>query len=154
MFSFITHILPSKILVRNGEISRFLNAQEKDYSLALQEVKNGCKQSHWIWYIFPQMKGLGQSEMSEFYGIKSRAEAVAYLENKILRERLIEITEALLTHSGEKTAWEIFGTIDAIKVRSCMTLFDAISPNDIYARVLHDFYNDEHCEKTLLLLNH
>lgn len=131
------------------ELSRFINAQKDDYTLALQEVKNGCKQSHWIWYIFPQIRGLGLSGMNEFYGIKSRAEAEAYLKNQILRERLIEITNALLTHSGKKTAWEIFGTIDAIKVRSCMTLFDAICPNDIFAEVLHDFYEGVRCDKTL-----
>lgn len=134
------------------ELSRFINAQKDDYTLALQEVKNGCKQSHWIWYIFPQIRGLGLSGMSEYYGIASLDDAETYFNNEVLRERLIEITKALLNHSGKKTAWEIFGTIDAIKVRSCMTLFDAICPNDIFAQVLHDFYEDVRCEKTLQLL--
>jgi len=133
-------------------LQRFITAQEKSYDIALEEIKVGQKQSHWIWYIFPQMRGLGQSEMSERYGITSKKEAEAYLTHPILGARLREITNALLRHAGHKTAWEILGTTDAIKVRSCMTLFDAICPDDIYSQVLREFYNDEKCELTLRML--
>ena len=139
--------------IKNFNLDRFFSAQISNYPIALAEINAGQKQSHWIWYIFPQMRGLGQSEMSEYYGIASRKEAEAYLAQPVLNARLREITEALLTHAGKKTAWEIFGTIDAIKVRSCMTLFDAVCPNDIYAKVLHEFYDDARCEKTLQMIS-
>lgn len=131
---------------------RFLVAQERDYECVLQEIKDGQKQSHWIWYIFPQIKGLGYSSMSEYYGIGSREEAEAYLANETLNAHLREITQALLSHRGSRTAWEILGTIDAIKVRSCMTLFDYICPNDIFAEVLDAFYEGLRCEKTIQFL--
>lgn len=133
-------------------LERFLVAQERDYECALQEIKDGQKQSHWIWYIFPQIKGLGYSSMSEYYGIGSRKEAEAYLANNILNAHLREITQALLSHSGSRTAWEILGTTDALKVCSCMTLFDYICPNDIFAEVLDTFYEGQRCRKTLHFL--
>ena len=86
------------------------------YAEALQEVKNGHNSGHWVWYVFPQMKGLGKSEISQFYGINEREEAKAYIAHPILRERLVEISEAVL--NNEKSVYEIFGN-DAIKVRSC-----------------------------------
>lgn len=113
-------------------LQRFLSAQEYDYSIALREIQNGRKQSHWIWYIFPQIKGLGRSYQSQFYGIANRQEAEAYLAEPTLDARLREITLALLEHK-DKTAQQILGDIDAKKVLSSMTLFDAITPNDIYA---------------------
>lgn len=131
------------------DLNRFISAHEWDYKDALKEIKRGYKMGHWIWYIFPQMKGLGLSSMSEYYGISSRQEAEDYLTHPILNQRLREITTALLKHSGKLTAWEILGTTDAIKVRSCMTLFDAISPNDIFADVLNKFYEGVRCDKTL-----
>lgn len=133
-------------------LQRFLDAQENDYADALHEIKQGYKQSHWIWFIFPQMRGLGRSPMAENYGITSIEEAQAYLENPTLKKRLIEISTALLQHKGKSTAYEILGTIDAIKVRSCMTLFDHIMPNAIFAEVLNAFYNSERDELTLNLL--
>ena len=107
-------------------LQRFLDAQENDYADALREIKQGYKQSHWIWFIFPQMRGLGRSSMAEYYGISSIEEARAYLDHPILKARLFEISTALLQHKGKSTAYEILGTIDAIKVRSSMTLFDHI----------------------------
>ena len=133
-------------------LQRFVYAQQHTYNYALEEIRNGRKEGHWIWYIFPQMKGLGHSYMSENYGITSLDEARAYLVHPVLRSRLIEITEALLQHK-DKTALEIFGTIDAIKVRSCMTLFDLIEPNSIFAETLAAFYNNERDELTLNMLN-
>ena len=133
-------------------LNRFLGAQESYYADALREIKQGYKQSHWIWFIFPQMRGLGRSPMAENYGIKSIEEARAYLEDPILKKRLIEISSALLKHKGKSTAYEILGTIDAIKVRSSMTLFDHIMPHAIFAEVLDTFYNSERDELTIRIL--
>lgn len=136
------------------DISRFLNSQDgrfDNYQTALAEITNGRKQSHWIWYIFPQIKGLGISEMSQYFGIADIAEAKAYLLNPILKNRLYEITNALLLHSG-KSPEAVLSHIDAMKVKSSMTLFDAVSPNDVFAEVLDKFYNGERCRKTLELL--
>ena len=133
-------------------LQRFLDAQENDYADALREIKQGYKQSHWIWFIFPQMRGLGMSYMAEYYGISSIEEARAYLDHPILKARLIEISTALLQHKDRSTAYEILGTIDAIKVRSCMTLFDHILPNAIFADVLDAFYNSQRDEKTTQMI--
>ena len=133
-------------------LQRFLSAQENDYAEALHEIKQGYKQSHWIWFIFPQMRGLGMSYMAEYYGISSIEEARAYLDHPILKARLIEISTALLQHKDRSTAYEILGTIDAIKVRSCMTLFDHILPNAIFADVLDAFYNSQRDEKTTQMI--
>ena len=116
---------------KQRNLLRFIHAQDvgglydntETYQTALQEIRNGHKKSHWIWYVFPQMKGLGHSEISEFYGINGREEAKAYIENPILRERLIEATKAILDNN--KTVYEIFGQ-DTIKVRACMLLFASI----------------------------
>ena len=136
-------------------LQRFLDAQENEYEQALKEIRNGRKTTHWIWFIFPQIHGLGHSCMSEHYGIESLDEARAYWKHPILRQRLVEITEALLAHSRKrlfhapKTAFEILGTIDAIKVCSCMTLFDMVEPNGIFADVLNVFYEGERDPLTL-----
>lgn len=132
-------------------LQRFLDAQENNYADALREIKQGYKQNHWIWFIFPQMRGLGRSYMAEYYGISSIEEARAYLDHPTLKSRLIEISTALLQHKGRSTAYEILGTIDAIKVRSSMTLFDHILPNAIFAEVLDAFYNSQRDELTLNL---
>ena len=136
-------------------LQRFLGAQESFYAQALKEIRNGRKTSHWIWFIFPQLRGLGHSPMADNYGISSLDEARAYWEHPILHQRLVEITESLLKHSkrrifhSPKTAFEILGTIDAIKVRSCMTLFDMVEPNGIFAEVLNAFYEGERDPLTL-----
>ncbi len=120
------------------------------YKKALQEVKDGRKQSHWIWYIFPQMVGLSLSATSQMYGIRSLAESKSYFENEVLRNRLYEITRALLELNDSAT--NIFGEIDAMKVRSCMTLFNLVSSNDVFAEVLEKFYDKNVCERTLELV--
>ena len=135
-----------------NNLQRFLSAQEYDYPIALREIQNGCKQSHWIWYIFPQIKGLGRSYQSEYYGIANRQEAEAYLVEPTLNARLREITLALLEHR-DKTAIQILGHTDALKVKSSLTLFDAIAPNDIYAEVLNTFFAGERCKRTLEFIN-
>ena len=138
--------------IETFNLNRFLGAQESFYADALKEIKRGYKESHWIWFIFPQMRGLGRSPMAENYGIKSIEEARAYLEEPILKKRLIEISSALLKHKGKSTAYEILGTLEAIKVRSSMTLFDHVMPNAIFADVLDAFYNGERDVMTLELL--
>lgn len=132
-------------------LERFLEAQKRDYQLALSEVRAGKKQSHWIWYIFPQMYGLGSSYFAQLYGIHDREEAEAYLNHEVLGKRLREITIALLEHDV-CSAEEIFGDLDAMKVRSCMTLFDIVSPDDIFDEVLNKFYDGKHCRQTTVLL--
>lgn len=116
-------------------LDRFLQAQDKwdTYHIALNEVKSGRKKTHWIWFIFPQMVGLGFSEMSRFYGIRGREEASAYIAHPILRDRLVEITEA--AYNNERTVYEIFGN-DAIKVRSCMLLFASVSDIPIFRKMI------------------
>lgn len=112
-----------ELLEKRFNLMRFLFMQERDYQNALQEVRNGKKKTHWMWYIFPQMKGLGKSEMSQRYGIRGQREAWAYISHKVLRDRLIEITQAVID-SG-KSPYEIFGN-DTIKFRSCMILFATV----------------------------
>ena len=125
---------------KNRDLLRFVHAQDSGgiydgtgtYAQALQEVKAGYKRGHWIWYVFPQMKGLGKSEISEFYGINGREEAKAYIEHPILRERLVEICEAVL--NSETSVYEIFGS-DAIKVRSCILLFASVCDIPIFKQI-------------------
>ena len=133
-------------------MERFIEAQEQHYQLALTEVQAGKKQSHWIWYIFPQIRGLGRSYFAHMYGIRDREEAEEYLNHEVLGKRLREITAALLAHE-ERTAEEIFGDLDAMKVRSCMTLFDIIRPEDIFSEVLRRFYSNTRCEITIAMLS-
>ena len=135
----------------NRGLERFLEAQVGDYDDALSEISAGEKQSHWIWYVFPQLKGLGMSWTSEYYGITDLAEAKAYLAHPVLGKRLREITCALLAHRL-KPARDILGYPDDLKVCSCMTLFDLIEPNGIFAEVLDVFYGGRRDEKTLGLL--
>jgi uncharacterized protein (DUF1810 family) len=132
----------------NYDLDRFLEPQEYAYSDALREIKDGEKRGHWIWYIFPQIKGLGHSHNSEFYGLSSKEEAKAYLEHPVLGQRLRDITQALFD-CDSKTAEDIFGFPDVLKVRSCMTLFDLVSPNDIFNNVLYKYYEGQRCDKTI-----
>ena len=136
------------------DLERFIEAQESpygSYQQALLEIRDGRKQSHWVWYIFPQLRGLGFRFNANVYGIADREEAAQYLRHPVLGTRLREITCALLQHRGTE-AEDILGSIDALKVCSCMTLFDAISPNDLFAEVLAAFYANNRCERTLKML--
>lgn len=112
-----------------NDLDRFIEAQKNTYNRALQEIKNGQKESHWIWYIFPQIRGLGHSERANYYAIEDIEEATNYLKNPILYARLIEISKALL-EVEEKTAIEILGYVDAMKVKSSMTLFHLANPEE------------------------
>ena len=129
-------------------LQRFLDAQARDYAKALSEVENGKKRSHWIWYIFPQLAGLGYSYNAQFYGISGRDEAAAYIAHPVLGQRLREICNALLLHTDKDIA-DILGTVDALKVRSCMTLFDTVSPDDVFKEVITLFYDGRRDERTL-----
>ena len=133
-------------------LQRFLDAQERNYQIALEEIRHGRKKSHWIWYIFPQVHGLGSSETSRFYAIANMAEAVAYLEHPVLGTRLITISQALLQLNG-RTANQIFGNPDDMKLRSCMTLFAAINgTNPVFQQVLDKYFDGQADEKTLAIL--
>ena len=134
-------------------LNRFVVAQESPYfgyDVALKEIRAGKKSSHWIWYIFPQMRGLGHSHYAQFYGIVDVAEAAAYLNHQVLGARLREISQALLEHRA-MSAEQILGGIDACKVRSCMTLFNRLAPNEVFGQVLEAFYDGE-CQATLAML--
>lgn len=123
-----------------NNLERFLDAQEKDFLNALNEIKKGKKLTYWIWYIFPQLEGLGKSEYAVFYGIKNVDEAEEYLNHPILGKRLIEICSELL-NLEHKTANQIFGSPDDLKVRSCMTLFSSLKDTDpVFSNVLDKYY--------------
>jgi len=119
------------------DLERFVTAQDRMYEVAIRELRNGAKQSHWIWYIFPQVAGLGFSAMSRHYAIRSRREAVAYLAHPLLRRRLVECANALLGLTG-KTAEEVMGAPDDLKLRSSMTLFAAVASPDLPFRAVLD----------------
>ena len=130
------------------DLERFIGAQKLDYDIALNEIRKGQKRGHWIWYIFPQIKGLGHSYNSEYYGLSGKDEAKAYLNNPVLGLRLREITTALL-NCDNSSVDDIFGFPDNLKVRSCMTLFDLVAPNDIFSEVLNKYYEGKRCDKTI-----
>ena len=119
-------------------LDRFIKAQDDHniYLNALEEVKAGKKKTHWMWYIFPQLFGLGKSEKSKYYGIQNRDEAKAYINHPILRDRLVEITHAV--YNSDKSVYEIFGN-DAIKVRSCMLLFASVSDIPIFKQMINKY---------------
>ena len=135
----------------NYNLNRFIEAQNRDYDIALAEIRAGKKVSHWMWYIFPQIKGLGRSSTSEYYGLSGIKEAQAYLSDPILKARLIEITDAVIAHK-DKSAEEIFGGIDAKKLRSCMTLFSIAAPDiPVFEAVLEQFFHGVPDRNTLRL---
>lgn len=134
-----------------NNLQRFLDAQKSDYQNALSEIKNGRKRSHWMWYIFPQIHGLGYSETARFYAIKDRAEAAAYLQHPELGSRLIEICQELVKLPSTD-ANSIFGSPDDLKLKSSMTLFDALNVNPVFKQVLDKFYKGAKDDKTLQLL--
>ena len=132
-------------------LNRFIEAQNKDYDKALNDIKNGKKLTHWIWYIFPQLKELGLSNTSIYYGISSIEEAKEYLKNEYLNNHLIEITKALLSLENNDIE-DVFGYPDNLKVKSCMTLFYYASNNEIFKKVIDKFYNGEFDINTVKLI--
>lgn len=131
-------------------LARFKNAQDLGvYEKALTEVKNGRKMSHWMWFIFPQLRGIaGHSHNTWFYGITCADEARAYLEHPVLGARIREISEALMSLE-EHDPQRVMGNPDWMKLGSCMTLFDYVSPDDVFARVLRKFFAGSRCPRTL-----
>ena len=136
-----------------NSLDRFVQAQTLMYSATLREIKNGKKVSHWMWYMFPQLRGLGTSFMANMYGISGLAEAKAYLAHPVLSGRLYELCGELLKHK-DKTALEIFGDIDEMKLKSSMTLF-ALTSEDytVFDEVLETFFGGEMDEVTVKLIN-
>ncbi len=136
-----------------NSLDRFLKAQEKKHEKALNEIKNGKKRTHWMWYIFPQLRGLGRSDMAYIYGIKDLEEAKSYLAHTVLSMRLYELCGVLLEHK-DKSAYDVFGDIDEMKLKSSMTLFALASEdNSIFHQVLECFYNGEMDKATLKIIN-
>lgn len=134
------------------DLERFYKAQEYDYETALSEIRNGRKESHWMWYIFPQITGLGRSTTAEYYAIKSKEEAKGYIEDPVLGKRLIEISQALFQIESDD-AEMVMGWPDNLKLRSCMTLFAEVAPEQpVFRNVLEKFYDGETDGKTLDIL--
>lgn len=133
-------------------LERFVTAQQNIYEVALSELQAGLKRSHWMWFIFPQLRGLGRSETARFYAISGRAEAEAYLTHPVLGPRLVECTTAMLQHT-DLSAHDILGSPDDLKFRSSMTLFGAVAGRDLpFQAALDMFYAGVRDESTLRLL--
>ncbi len=133
-------------------LSRFISAQHEVYTRALAEIKSGTKRTHWMWFVFPQIHGLGHSSTAEYYAIKSMEEAREYLNHPLLGSRLLECAEAVLAIEG-RSASEIFGYPDDLKLKSSMTLFASVADSDsLFIRVLDKYYHGERDIRTLRLL--
>lgn len=134
------------------DLDRFLEAQRETFENALREIRQGSKQTHWMWFIFPQLRGLGFTDYNIFYGIENLQEASLYLNHPILGRRLVEITQAMLEIEN-KTALEILGRPDERKLKSCMTLFGLLPEEpECFTQVLEKYYNGEQDEKTLEII--
>lgn len=134
------------------DLERFVEAQTADFARALSELRAGEKRSHWMWYVFPQLEGLGHSPMSRRYSIKSAAEARAYLDHPVLGPRLRECF-GIVQQLTERSAYDIFGSPDDMKLRSCATLFAHVSGEKIFTDVIEKYFAGEQDEQTLALLN-
>jgi uncharacterized protein (DUF1810 family) len=133
------------------QLQRFLDAQERSFEIAMAELLAGRKQSHWMWYIFPQLAGLGRSPTARFYAIRSLREARAYLAQPVLAKRYRDAVEAVMRWSGRRSAREILGSVDAMKLRSSLTLFENASGDPLFAESIEAFF-DGPDEATLGLL--
>jgi uncharacterized protein (DUF1810 family) len=133
------------------DLDRFVRAQAADYDQALSELREGKKRSHWMWYIFPQMEGLGLSPMSRQYAIKSADEARAYLDHPILGPRLQECATVVYDIDG-RSAFDIFGAPDDMKLRSSATLFASVSGGGVFEQIIQKYFEGQHDEKTLQTL--
>ena len=134
-------------------LERFVMQQVDIFDHALAEIRAGEKRTHWMWFIFPQLRGLGQSPASQYYGITSIDEARAYLEHRTLGPNLRKIVEALIPWLIDCTAQQILGSVDAMKLRSCLTLFEAASDDPLFGRGIDLFFGGDRDEATLALLN-
>jgi uncharacterized protein (DUF1810 family) len=139
--------------IYNGSLDRFLKAQDVFLPQAMEELAAGQKDSHWIWFVFPQVTGLGQSETSRVFAIANRAEARSYLADPVLGERLRDATRTMLGWAGQRSAAEILGELDAMKFRSSMTLFVECCPEEtLFGKTLQVFFEGERDLLTLTLL--
>ena len=130
-------------------LKRFIDAQSNTYERALYEIKNGTKTSHWMWYIFPQYRNLGRSKTSIKYAINSKEEAISYLKNPILGSRLIEITKEFISIEN-KTAHDVLSGPDDLKMKSSITLFDAVQTgNSLFDFVLEKYFEGNRCNRTI-----
>lgn len=129
-------------------LDRFVVAQDRVFEQVVQEITNGRKTGHWMWFVFPQTKGLGKSYMSEEYGLSDVGEARAFFEHPVLGERLKLLSKLLLKHSG-KSIISVLGRPDNLKLKSSMTLFEAATGETIFAKVLETFYDGKRCARTL-----
>lgn len=130
-------------------LHRFIDAQYGVYPIALKELQRGFKRTHWMWFIFPQIKGLGHSYNSNFYGLSGVDEAKEYLSHPTLNQRLREITETVLNLDAQNIK-DVFGPVDSMKLQSSMTIFDLASPNDIFARILDKWFDGQRDSLTLI----
>ncbi len=136
----------------SNDIIRFTEAQAYSYPIALKEIKNGRKNSCWMWYIFPQLKALGRSYKAKYYGISDLDEAKAYISNSLLKARLIEICNALISLDSSD-AHVVFGSPDDMKLKSSMTLFEIAAPDiPVFGKVLEKFYGGERDQQTINIL--
>ena len=135
------------------KLQRFIEAQDEDFEIALEELRAGSKQGHWMWFVFPQLAGLGRSPTAQYFAISSLDEARAYLAHPLLGPRLRQCLGALMQWAGNRTAEHILGPIDATKLRSSLTLFDAAAGGPAFAHSLDAFFGGERDERTLALLN-
>lgn len=134
-------------------LQRFVDAQESVIATALSELTAGSKKSHWMWFIFPQLAGLGHSPAAQFYALSSIAETRAYLDHALLGPRYRKCLELMLPWSGSRSAEQILGPIDALKLRSSLTLFDLAEPSPLFKRCLEAFFDGHQDKRTLALLN-
>lgn len=132
-------------------VERFISAQKEEYDMAFREIRNGRKCNHYMWYIFPQIKGLGRSSTAKYYGIDDLKEAREYMENEYLRNNLIDISKELLKLETNNPV-EIFGHIDSKKLRSSMTLFELVSESDVFPLVLEKYFDGERDQCTIELV--
>ena len=136
----------------NYDLDRFLTAQSDVYEIALKEIKNGRKESHWMWFIFPQLKNLGHSYMAKYYGIENLSEAKEYIEHPVLGSRLREISSALLS-LNESNPLLVMGRPDHLKLCSCMTLFSkATDDNQVFLDVINKYFNGMMDRRTLFMI--
>ena len=134
-------------------LERFVRAQDRDYSTALGELSAGRKRTHWIWFVLPQLRGLGHSQEAQDFGIANAEEAAAYFAHPVLGPRLVECVHTMLHHSPRVGATAILGSLDAVKFRSCLTLFSQVAPDEpSFAKALTAFYGDQPDYQTLRLL--
>ena len=136
-----------------SNLQRFVDAQSDTFETALSELRSARKQSHWMWFIFPQLAGLGRSPTARYFGIASIGEARDYLAHPLLGPRLRSVSEAWLRWADDRSADDILGPVDAMKLRSSMTLFEAASDDPLFSQLLDSFYSGARDERTLALLN-